>query len=149
MSRQVKYPCSDCGWDGDSANYRDSTACRACHRQIKTRQHQKKYRLAHYDKVSLKNRSYFKTPAGKEVNRRSNQKYFSKTTHAYHHYRRWTKEEIMLIYDTRYTDHELNVMLGRSVGAIENARARHKELAPLGWKPKGTILKLKKKTTAS
>ena len=55
---------------------------------------------------------------------RQKNRYYGKTTNARNRGKSWEKEEIRLLYDRRFSDHELSYIIGRSVKAIQVQRSR-------------------------
>ena len=52
---------------------------------------------------------------------------------------RWQDWEVRLIFDSQRLVSEIAIQLGRSYKAIEQARVRYRDRAPIGWKPRVVI----------
>lgn len=63
----------------------------------------------------------------KQKKKMVNRRYYRRTQRAKNTYKRWTQEELRIVYEHKYTDHELAEMLGRSVMAIQLQRTAMKK----------------------
>ena len=70
----------------------------------------------------------------KEVSQAQNKKYYNKTSNARNGRRRFTEQELVLIWQHNITDTELSERIGRSVQSIQIKRSRMKTgLIQVDW----------------
>lgn len=83
--------------------------------------------------IKLSRVKYQRTEKFRKVHRVLTRRRYIKTRYAMRHHKPWSEYEVSKIFDTSLTGMELCSLLDRSLAAIEKARVRYKDVAPLGY----------------